>query len=126
MKLPNTIALLASLLLLPALSEFISTLTTMAGLTAFFQSASINGTADPKLISGFLASHIVSQILSIAILLPGLIFTFIAIIKFNYAAVWFRRVLTVYQWLLILSLPIVSFIGLLIWWLKIKMPQNSP
>ena len=111
---------MASILLLPILSDFVSTVSTLTALLGLLQSVSATGEGDPKLLAGALATHIVLQLLSIIYLIPGMILCSVAVLKGNNSSLWFKKILTIYTWLLILSLPILTVLGLYLMWLKRK------
>lgn len=114
------LSILASILLLPILPGFISTISTLTAFLGVLQSVSATGEGDPKLFAGFLATHFTLQLVSIIYLIPGLIFCSVAVLKSNNAILWFKKVLTIYAWLLVLSLPILTVLGFYLMWLKRK------
>ena len=116
----KVLSILASILLLPILSGFVSTISTLTAFLGLLQSASATGEGDPQLLVGALATHIVLQLLSIIYLIPGMILCSAAVLKGNNSNLWFKKVLTIYAWLLILSLPILTVLGFYLMWLKRK------
>ena len=116
----KVLSILASILLLPILSDFVSTISTLTAFLGLLQSVSATGEGDPQLLAGALATHITLQLLSIIYLIPGIILCSIAVLKGNNSNLWFKKILTIYAWLLVLSLPILTVLGFYLMWLKRK------
>ena len=122
-KKPFIFAVLAVILLLPSVLGLIASLGLITQTINTIQAIKLYGTGDPRLMAGAISQELVSQFLTLLLLLPGIIIAFFVKYKYKYTERWYRNCLRVFALCLLLLLPLGTLLGLVILFLTKKASQ---
>jgi hypothetical protein len=118
----NLFAIISMLLLAPALLAFIDIYFSVYEIIAPVIETNIG---DPREAAQSLSVALVNQLLLVIAIIPAILVVSLLIFKAKYYETWYVKFLKISSWLMIFTLPLFLFIGLLMLFLSSRAKKNA-